>query len=289
MPSKKAGETRVRSPKTIRVKVSGEYENANWHEGEGSSRTHRRIKDGDTVQVQKGAPYKHGDIVAYECPRCSSGTYHARFYYRCVPSAKSDFRLTTWRKARGGDRFKDGEVNIIGPVILADATKTKTATEKPSASRVQAFRVVLDYSMRSLSLHKGDCVIYTPNDTPASIGKLIGVHCDGVGSWFARVCLSDERGIYIVDGEDERGWLNTEYDYSAFGPVIEIKRASEVNAEKIAELRERLERVRRNDDDSICDTSRIFELERELYALENPIEDEDGDDWPEVIGEGGDQ
>jgi hypothetical protein len=97
-----------------------------------------------------------------------------------------------------------------------------------------------------LGLHKGDSVTFKTDGT-APIGKLIGVYTGRkAGAWFARVCINDARGIFLLLRSGERGWL-ADYEYKSFGPVVEIKRASQVNAEKIAELKKRLEKIRRND------------------------------------------
>jgi hypothetical protein len=188
---------------------------------------------------------------------------------------------------RKADGRLSGNKPLFIPTVASDPP-----TKKPRAKKTrdfELFRTKMVESYHAFGLHKGDHVIFKPDGT-APVGKLIGVYEEDRGAWFARVCLNDERGIYLVQNRGGRVWLG-ECKYKSFGPVIEIERASQVNAGRIAELKKRLEKIRRNDWDSICDTTRQYELEHELYDLEHPKEEDEmpdpGDDWPEVIGEGG--
>jgi hypothetical protein len=296
MPNKRKEGERARSPKlktateTVSIKVSGKWENAIWHERVNGEFTEKRINDGDTVKVQAGAPYKPGDIVAFECSRCGKGTYHAQHYHRTGRATKYDFQLSIWESERSGKRYKDGEVNIIGPVVLGSVTKAEDAPqakETKKAARLKTFTVALKYPYPAFGLYMGDIVTYNANGT-ASPGKFIGIHTKN-GSWFARVCLNDERGIYIVEGNGERDWL-ANYNYKSFGLVVEIKRASQVNAEKVKALRAKLDEL--GDGDSCLNMTRAYEIEREIYDLEHPKDEETAtpevsDDWPDHVGEGG--
>jgi hypothetical protein len=169
-----------------------------------------------------------------------------------------------------------------GVTKVEDAPEAK---ETKKAARLKTFTVILKYPYPAFGLYTGDIVTYNANRT-ASPGKLIGIHTQN-GSWFARVCLNDERGIYIVEGDDERDWL-ANYSYKSFGLVVEIKRASQVNAEKVKALRAKLDKL--DDGESCLNMTRAYEIEREIYDLEHPKEEDETDspdDWPEVIGEGG--
>lgn len=254
------------------IKLSNDYANARY-EGE-------PLRDGVAVKIDDSGLYKHGDLVAYECQHescCPEGSYHAG-YYRRVNGKKWDFRLARHHNHPTGRLYKDGEVNIIGRVVEVVDKKTKRG--KGEAVSL-LWNVTIAHGLPAFGLFKGDEVYVQANNT-APVGKIIGIKGSSSGLiWFARVCSNDKRGIFIVDHEDDRGMLD-DYNYSEFGPVIKIEKA---NAENIAELKKRIEKVRRDDNDSICNTTRLFEMERELYELERPLEEEDGsDEWPEVIG-----
>jgi hypothetical protein len=142
---------------------------------------------------------------------------------------------------------------IIGPVIISVETvpakpKEEKDDKRPEAkrqSRAERIRVEMDTAYPALGLYKGDDVVFRLDDT-APVGKIIGVYCgQKAGAWFARVCLNDERGIFLLLRSGERNWL-AEYEYKSFGPVVEIERASQFNAKKRAALKERLEKIRRN-------------------------------------------
>jgi hypothetical protein len=268
MPNKKAGERARRSPKLKTITVTCRSDNAN------------EIKEGDQFTIRPGEDFKDGELVAFK--RYSDiDEISVAYLYRC--KGKQWAYYGKYRVDINSRTMYDGHnIQILGPVV--DALNSKPETVKPEAkrrSRSESLCVVMDMVCPALGLYKGDEIVFRLDDT-APVGKFIGVYCgQKIGAWFARVCLNDERGIYLLLRSGKRNWL-AEYEYKSFGPVVKIERASEANAKKIAALKERLEKIRRNDWDSICDTTRLYDLERELYALENPIEEED--DWPEVIG-----
>jgi hypothetical protein len=313
MPNKKAGEPRVRSPQskqnTRRVrfglKTFTQY-GINFGDTAIVAMNTDEVRMGELGYFSIKAPYGQGNFnqFAFLCESdeaCNAwtpktgiclravkhsclGRHEGEPYGRVCAVERDRKPVETTLELRPYDERMDAFNPASFKPLNPKTAGPKTAKEKERAAR---WRVKLTSDCdANLGLYCGDVLIVNPNGE-APLGKIIGLKAPDDGLvWFARVCINNERGVYLFapsDGRDEWGWL-VEYDYSAFGPVIEIKRASEVNAEKIAELKKRIEKIRRNDWDSICDTTRQYELERELYALENPIGDEEEDDWPELIG-----
>jgi hypothetical protein len=281
-------------PNTVTVKVSGEYENATWYEGAGPSFVAHSIKDGDRFKVRKGVTIKDGEIVAYECPNCPTGTIHARYYFRCGQSAKHDFRLATRDKYGSGDRFKDSDgINVIGPIILDNKEGAKEKPEAKGKPKTQTHYSGFEWSF--YGIHDGDTitVAVTKDIKP---GQLVLVRFKGAksddDSFFSRVCLVHQKTVRLVSETSNIEAEQFERPLSrVVGPVVKVEHGEGCAQKKIDALKDRIKEVRRNDWDSICDTTRLFELERELYALEHP-KDEDvarslapSDDWPEVIEE----
>jgi hypothetical protein len=268
MPSKKAGERERVSPFIKTVRITDLFNCAPGY------------KFGDEVRVHEGADWTDGDLVAAE----AFGDVFVIYLYRTSKTAKA-FRYygKMSRDSKRRSMFYEG-LKILGPVVGTKAIAAPPSRKaKEKKSYFTTYAVTLRYPYPAFGLYVGDVLTYTANGTAAP-GKFIGIKTE-TESWFARCCLNDERGIYILHGDGERDWL-ADYEYNSFGLVIEIKRASEVNAEKINALRERLQRL----GGDITDSTEAFKIEREIYALEHPKEEDEtpdpGDDWPEAIGEG---
>lgn len=113
-------------------------------------------------------------------------------------------------------------------------------------------------------------------------GQLIFIlyddHKDGGDGYFTRACVVKDETVRVCDNGSEA------YDKPlslVVGPVVEI-RHDHCNHTKAEALRQRLREL----GDDITDSTEAFKIEREIYALEHPPEeDEEEFEWPEVIGD----
>lgn len=153
---------------------------------------------------------------------------------------------------------------------------------EPKEEKQVVTGVSIMFALPAFGLFKGDTV-YVVEDNTAPVGALIGIKGKETCAYYiARVCSNDARGIFVVDENDERMMLDDECEYSTFGPVTKIEKA---NAEKIAELKQRLAKLQ-EDDEHTLNITKCFEVEQEIFDLEHPLETEEeiDDEWPEEIG-----
>lgn len=278
-------DTEPKQGRASRYKVSGQYDNA-YHYGQDMI----CIESGDTCVVNPDAPYRDGDLVLANCSaRCTGAPdaphYHAQ-YYRVCRGQKYKFRLNEWPNRQGGRRFKDGQESIIvGKVInVIKAKANKNA--KPSAAPSGKLYVRVGYYLGFDATVQEGSQLVIELGRAANIGDIIGV-CKGrfnpegnnVINVY-RVVGGDSKTVRAVDQADNYLTIGRQ---SILGSVVEIQRK---NADEIAALRERLAWI--NEDDITDSTARLA-LERQIYNLEHPPEEEDDFDWPDEISDDGRQ
>jgi hypothetical protein len=265
-------ENNITTSRPRRFTVTGEYDNADL------------ITQGDVCIVRPGAPYQRGEMVLVEClDNCHEGHaeshYHAKYYFP-LNGKKYTFRLSRRECYGSGTRHKAGEEKIIIGPVLKVVRKGQREEKAKSTSALKSYQVLFSWSL--YGIHHGDSVTVNENGQ-AKPGQLILVTPkDGnyEDSFFTRCCLVTSDTVRVEGGDDGP------YDKPAssiIGAVVQISHDN-CNHTKAEALRERL----RNLGDDITDSTEAFKIEREIYDLEHPIEEEaeadtGSDEWPEVI------
>jgi hypothetical protein len=99
---------------------------------------------------------------------------------------------------------------------------------------------------------------------------------------FARVCTVKD-GIVRTTGDCDGDHTDSPLSF-VVGSVVKLHHKDCAHA-KIERLRQTHAQLQ-NADDAWSNVTRCYEIEREIYNLEHPVEDEDEDDdfeWPEEI------
>jgi hypothetical protein len=268
---------------TKRFTVTGCYENARVYGEDQIS-----IDDGDTCAVNVGATHQDGDLVLIECSEfCASEQttphYHALYYCLCT-GKKYKFRLSRYNRlhaARGGKLCVEGDERIIvGPVVKV-IKKGKTPTGKTTD-------LTAGFDWSYFGIHRGDTLM-VKHTQDVKIGQLILEKDEQAASGISFSRVSNIQGDTLTTAGDvdlqtsARGSIHRS---RVIGYVVEIKH-EDCRVAKIKALRERLERLGK-EDDQIIRCSERFRIETEIYNLEHPLaEEETSEEWPEVIGEGG--
>ena len=266
--------------RTRRYTVIGEHSNAYSYRN-----SEMTISPGDVCIVRPGAPYENGDIVLITC-HCyvsSRKHYHAKFYKLCY-GKKWKFRLTTYKDARGGTYYREGEESIIiGPVecTIKKGEKAKR-DEQPKQPKGEIVAVKSGFDWPLFGLHKYD-VLGFERHRKLQPGSLIAIHDseDSNAYMFARVCLVEGDTVRICNAIDEH------YDIPAsriVGPAVGEIDHSECVQSKVEALRAKIEKLE-SDRDPWANTTRIAELEKQIYDLEHPVEEEEEEEfeWPDLI------
>jgi hypothetical protein len=128
--------------------------------------------------------------------------------------------------------------------------------------------------------HNDDVIVEATGLAP--IGKLVLTvrKDDPEALCFARVCAIKGNIVRLAnkDGETDDQPLS-----SIIGPAVEIRHDDCVQA-KVKPLRGRLNKLL-SDDDHTLNLTKAYEIEKEIFDLEYPLEvEEGGDEWPEEIG-----
>ena len=269
---------------TRRFPLTGKYDNAHHFSSDGI--TEIDLEDGDKVIVKVGAPYRPGDVVLIECSRyCTEGQqtphYHAQYFYK-LSGKKWQFRLNTWPHTGGKFYRAEDEKIIIGLVVRAtkkDPSKISQPRQPKGAPERSVHRAGFDWPY--FGVHKGDTLIVEENGQ-APIGKLIYIKEENGEGVFARVCMVRD-GIVRTTGDDDH--IDTPLS-RIIGPVVEIQHRGCVPA-KVEALRRQIAKLESNAD-AWANSTKIYELETEIYNLEHPLKEEeesDSEEWPEVVGD----
>lgn len=234
-------------------------------------------EEGDTCIVRPGAPYRSGDLVLVECSCEGSEHYHAKIFTK-LHGKKYSFSLGR-REGSGKYHFAGEEKIIIGPVlkVIKKGQQAKAKKQAKQGSRTER-RTGFDWPY--FGVHTGD-VLTVEHTKDVKPGQLILIkEKEGESdSYFHRVCCVNGETVRVTnDGEPHNEPLSL-----IVGKVVDISH-DDCQQTKIEALRERLKKL----GDDITDSTEAFKIEREIYALEHPLEEEeeaeDGDDeWSDEI------
>ncbi len=231
------------------------------------------FNEGDTVEV-KPAAWKDGDLVAYETGTgriCAAYLFHSKgknFAYFIKPSLQTSSRAM----------LNDFDVKrILGLVVRNEVPPAKA---KKSGERVT---YKSDMNWDYFGLHEGDRITIEKNGQ-APIGKLILIEDkdEQQAPYLARVCSVSKATVRTTG--DARVYHTDSPLGCVVGPVVEITHEG-CDHTRIKKLRQTMAELQ-NADDAWSNATRCYEIEREIYDLEHPVEEEEEDDdfeWPEEI------
>jgi hypothetical protein len=265
-------ENNITTNRPRRFTITGEYDNAD------------QITHGDVCIVRPGASYATGDLVLFECSRnCATlqttPHYHAQRFY-LINGKKYKFRLTRWNE-NGGHLYREGEEkNIVGPVLKI-VRKGKREEAEKQAKQESRTNHSAGFDWPYFGVHKGDTLI-VEGTQDVKPGQLILHRQEDGEEVFTRVCRIKDGRIYH-SGDKSYETLDDPLD-AVIGHVVLIQHDNCTHT-KIEALRAKLA-VLLNDDEHTLNLTKAFEVEKEIYNLEHPIEEEEdtnSDEWPEVI------
>lgn len=182
--------------------------------------------------------------------------------------------------------LKNAPIIEIKEAILSLADRCKKAKHNKKTEATPKKQGALSthlacFNWPYFGVHIGD-VLTVEDDGKASIGKLALLCEEGGEPVFARVCSIKGDTVRSAGdgGESEDSPLNL-----VVGTVVEIDHTN-CNQTKADTLRKQILRLQ-NDDEAWANVTRIAELEAEIFNLEHPPEEEEGEEfeWPEVIGD----
>jgi len=154
--------------------------------------------------------------------------------------------------------------------VKREETKQKSRTRH---------RVIFDWPY--FGVHKGD-VLTVEATKDVKPGQLILIEDDEDESrrYFHRVCCTNGESVRVTNDTNKPHDENLSL---IIGKVVDISH-EDCNHAKIKTLRAQIAKLQ-SDTDAWANTTQIYELEKEIYALENPPEEveEDETEWPEVI------
>jgi len=264
MPTKKAGETRVRSPKLRTVTVTDRYGNA------------AEVEKGDRFKIRPGTDFEDGELVAIQI----GDSINVIHLYRCKSRKVYAYYGKYYPRMTNRHMYTE-HLAILCPVVA-------TGQRRRMRKEPQSETFTADFEWSFFGIHRGDDITVATTGQ-AKPGQLILLKTrDGQDSVFTRVCTINEQTVRTicecVPGKHEDSPLS-----DIIGPAVKIECGENCVKRKVKALREGLAGI--DEDDSTNSTARL-KVEAEIYALEHPRDDETpavSEDWPDVIGEGGDQ
>jgi hypothetical protein len=272
--------------KTRRYTITGGYSNAH---GFRNGVEAVDIEQGDIVSVKVGAGYTEGDVVLFECSRCYTDKhshYHAAYYRHCS-GKKYAFTLGMFPSSRSGTQrhTEEERKQIIGVVV-----RVYKKTEPERTHRKTNFPILIDFDWPLFDLHKSDVLTVetTQKVRPGQLALVKYANYAHVTEpvagqcWLARVCTVSDKSVRLAGGDNEPDDYPISY---IVGVVIDTKHLA-CAPTKIEALREKIASLQTSDD-PISHTSKCYQLEKEIFDLEHPVEDEEEEDfeWPDLIRE----
>jgi hypothetical protein len=248
------------------------------------------IKEGDTVEYRPSAEFKDGDLVAF---KDEAGDVHAAYLYHCNGKQYKYFSKTRHDTTKRKMHYDLAEIFGICEPRQENAQQGNRLPASFRSPKGQVKREIVSagFDWSYFGVHKGD-ELTVEESGEAPIGKLVYIHNPIKDEHsFARVCdvyddpeVGSSLRIALVTN-DERAWIDVPL-FCVVGPVVKVNHEN-CTPTRINDLREQIARLK-DEYDAICNTSRIAEIEKEIYDLEHPPEesapkDEDDFEWPDEI------
>jgi SOS-response transcriptional repressor LexA len=224
------------------------------------------ISPGDVVTIIPGDDFTDGDLVAFQ----DYYTVTVRYLYHCKGKTYAYFSKSCQRGANRTMHDKR-DVKILG--VVADQPKAKPAP------KIEREEYNANFEWPAFGIHRNDTLIVEKGGTP-EVNKIVLVRELDGRVVFARVCMVKANGVIRAAGY--RGDAENYPPERVIGVAVKTRhdgcRMGEINA-----LRAKLEKLR-NEDEQWANVTRCFEIEKEIYDLERPLdEEEETDDTDDIL------